>query len=395
MKTKTLILFCMAAFVFASCNNSQPDSVRPVSKTVFSGKVQKGPFAEGSSVDIISLDKDLSQTGQVFTTTIRDKQGTFEQRNLQLSSQYVELRATGYYFNEVSGKLSEAPLTLSAVADLADVDNVNVNILTTLERGRILNLTSNGISFQKAKQQAHKEVLALFGMKPSDVDNAEMLDIEEDAQLLAVSAIVQGLRPTAEVTRLISNIASDLSEDGTLDNAGLASVLKNNASNMKAETLVKNMRDYDIVFDYSAQDVEVWLESFDKNTSYKQTEFVEYPAEGKYGVNVLAEETEFFVNEYYSFAATTPAWASLSIMISGEMEWYFQALPAAPQNWDITEFAEGSINTQTFTVIEPGKESDLKFHVKVPGTLTFTYYEYGFEPTQVKEVNFNAKDEEE
>lgn len=388
MKLKTIIMFCIAACVFAACNNSQVDVLRPVNKTVFTGKVQKGPFVEGSSVDIICLDKDFSQTGKVFTTTIRDKQGTFEQRNMQLSSQFVELRATGYYFNEVSGKLSESPLTLTAVADLADVDNINVNILTTLERERMLNLINGGMTFQNAKQQAHKEVLAVFGMIPSQVNSAEMLDIEEDAQLLAISAIVIGLRPAAEVTRLISNIASDMAEDGIVDNAASLSVLTNNATTLKAETIADHMREYGIEYDYSAKDVQDWLDAFKNNTSYEQTEYVVYPEEGKYGINVLAEGREFFVNEQYSFAAITPAWASLSVMISGRMEWYFQALPSKPQNWDISEFTDGSLNTQTFTVVESGKESDLKFHVLVPGSLTFTYYEYGTEPTKVKKVNF-------
>ena len=53
--------------------------------------------------------------------------------------------------------MSEAPLTLFAVADLSVIDNVNVNILTTLERPRIYQLLSQGKSFAAARYQADNE----------------------------------------------------------------------------------------------------------------------------------------------------------------------------------------------------------------------------------------------
>ena len=392
MKAK-LSTFCILALIFAGCNNSQPDSIRPVSKTVFTGKVQKGPFVEGSSVDIFELAQDFSQTGKVFTTTILDKQGTFEQRDMQLSSQFAELRATGYYFNEVNGKLSESPLTLTAVADISDIDNVNVNILTTLERERIYYLIGKGMNFHNAKNQAHKEVLDIFGMTPKQVEEAEMLDIEDNVQLLVISAIAQGLRPTAEVTQLVANIAFDIASDGKLDNAALASVLKNNAAGIKAATLVKNMQEYDMNCDYKESEVNEWLQSFEANTTYQQTEYITYPEESIYGENVLAEGTEFQVEEYYSFAALTPAWASLFVEITGTEEWHFQVLPDGPINWTKTKFEtrgedENKYNYQKFTVTQPGMLSVLKFKVLVPSRVTFTFYEYGSEPKREKTVIF-------
>lgn len=235
-----------SALVLTSCENNTPEKITPVKKEIITGKVQKGPFVEGSSVRIFSLDKDFSQNGNAFLTSIIDKQGSFEQRDMQLASQFVELLASGYYFNEVNGELSTSPLTLSAIADISSADNVNVNILTTLERERILFLVGKGSGFSNAKEQAHREVLAIFGMTPREVDDAVNLNVEQDAQMLAISAIVQGVRSTAEVTQLIANIASDIREDGSLDDTRTASVLKNNAMGLKPDELVANMANYDL-----------------------------------------------------------------------------------------------------------------------------------------------------
>ncbi|MBQ7209402.1 MAG: hypothetical protein IJS05_00685, partial [Paludibacteraceae bacterium] len=191
---KKNLLFALALVLFVGCSSNAPDRLTSVNKTIFTGKVQKGPFVIGSTVDIFELDRTLSQSGKMFATTISDASGSFYQRNLQLGSQFVELRASGFYFNEVSGKLSDSPLTLFAIADISSADNVNVNILTTLECSRLLTLVSEGKNFANAKRQAHEEVLALFGMTTQDVGSAETLDIETDAQLLVVSAIVQGRR---------------------------------------------------------------------------------------------------------------------------------------------------------------------------------------------------------
>ena len=76
-----------------------------------SGYVQKGPYVQGTEITVRELDNSLSPTGRTFTGTIDDNTGTFSAKG-DLSSPYVELSADGYYFNEVSGSLSTAKLTL-------------------------------------------------------------------------------------------------------------------------------------------------------------------------------------------------------------------------------------------------------------------------------------------
>ena len=115
-KFKLLILSLIAGFAFCmySCDSDsdnleteQQEVESPILKKAgFSGYVQKGPFSNGSSVTIAELDKNLNQTGKTYFTTISDNLGSFEKKNIALVSNFVTLKADGYYFNEVSGKTS-------------------------------------------------------------------------------------------------------------------------------------------------------------------------------------------------------------------------------------------------------------------------------------------------
>lgn len=371
-----------ALLLLVGCSANTPDVARPTQKSLLSGKVQKGPFVEGANVDIFELNAQLGQTGKSFSTTIIDKDGSYMQRDLQLSSQFVEIRAGGFYFNEVTGKLSEAPLTLFAVADITTLDNVNVNILTTLERQRIYQLISQGKNFAAARRQAHTEALAIFGFTPAQASEAHAMNIEDDAMLLTVSAIVQGMHSTAEITQLITSLSSDLQDNGVIDNPALTSALMNNFIGLKADKLVSNLADYEVT--YTKEDVQTYLDLFEANTNYTQSEFVSYPEQSLYGDNVLVGGV-FEAGKNYSFAALTPAWAPLRIEVRGSAstEWYFELAPDAPQNWRANRYTvvDDLYSTQTFTVIEPGRESVLKFGAPFqPDTLTFTFYEADNEP---------------
>ena len=75
------------------------------------------------------LDSSMTPTGNTFTGTIDDNTGSFSIKGT-LAYKIVELSADGYYFNEVSGSLSTATLTLQALSDLTDSSSVNVNLFS-------------------------------------------------------------------------------------------------------------------------------------------------------------------------------------------------------------------------------------------------------------------------
>jgi len=81
------------------------------------------------------LDSNMPPTGTTFTGTIDDNTGSFCVKGT-LINKIVELSAEGYYFNEVSGSLSTATLTLSALSDLTESSSVNFNLMTHLEKKR-------------------------------------------------------------------------------------------------------------------------------------------------------------------------------------------------------------------------------------------------------------------
>jgi len=140
---------------------------------------------------LAELTSELVQTGKSFSTEIYDNRGSFEFNNIELSSQFVELKADGFYYNEVTGDRSSARLILCALSDLTDKNSLNVNLLSHLEKGRVYYLISRGARFLDAKKTAQGEILKMFSFEKSDMPVSELLDISKEgddhAILLAIS----------------------------------------------------------------------------------------------------------------------------------------------------------------------------------------------------------------
>ena len=225
-KLQLLFLTTILALAFSlllSCSEKDENSSSSGSGTssnTVSGYVQKGPFIQGTVITVWELDSSLVQTGRTFIGTIDDNTGTFNARG-NVVSPYVELSAVGYYFNEVSGSLSTAPLTLQALSDLNDNSSVNVNLMTHLEKKRVEYLIDAGSTFTTAKSQAQAEIMKIFNIENVSLGSSETLDISKsgdgNAVLLAISAILQSDKTEAELTELLSTINTDIRTDGTLD----------------------------------------------------------------------------------------------------------------------------------------------------------------------------------
>ena len=117
----------------ADTSSSEETNTSSSSAVTISGKVQKGPYVQGTEITVRELDSTMTPTGNTFTGTIDDNTGSFGIKGT-LTNKTVELSAIGYYFNEVSGSLSNATLTLSALSDVTDISSVNVNLMTHLEK---------------------------------------------------------------------------------------------------------------------------------------------------------------------------------------------------------------------------------------------------------------------
>ena len=211
------------------------------------GSAQKGPFNNGTSINIAELSNALAPTGKNYSSQITDNSGRFNVAQVQLESPYVELRANGYYFNEVSNQVSSGQLTLYAISNLSGKTSLNVNILTHLEKNRIINLMSgdNPLTYAQAKIQAQEEVLNIFEYSRANMPESELLDISQDgaanAKLLAISAILQGDQTVGQMSELLANISTDITADGTIENTTIRNTLINNAANLDFEQIRSNL----------------------------------------------------------------------------------------------------------------------------------------------------------
>jgi hypothetical protein len=90
----------------------------PSPRVTLSGAVAKGPFVRGSSVSASPVDAAGMPTGESFSTETTDDAGRFD---LTMDVEgTVLLEAEGYYYNEVTSRLSAAPNTLRSHHSFAE-----------------------------------------------------------------------------------------------------------------------------------------------------------------------------------------------------------------------------------------------------------------------------------
>jgi hypothetical protein len=362
------------------------------------GYVQKGPFLNGTAINIAELSSDMIPTGKNFSSQIIDNKGTFEIKNVDFASVFVDLKADGYYFNEIENKSSNAQLTLYALSDITDSTNLNVNILTTLERSRIYYLISNGSTFSDAKRQAQAEFLKIFEIQKPDINMSEYLDIslqgDDNAILLAISAIVQGYLAVAEMSELVANMSTDMREDGILNSNTLGETLINNASILKTSEIRSNLenRYESLGINASIPDFEKYVKQFIDSTDYIPTNEIVYPKTYNSKTNILVDSS-FIVEPgiFYTMAAYLPKGTSIKILCK----------PSLGYDWGAAGFAfSGSgytfENNYPDSLIYTATGNDLTISIQVmfgesapvvPTSIDILIYENNsIDPTRIKTV---------
>lgn len=241
---QAIVVMFFAVLFLAACGDDNKNAggtvedgevVAIVDKTI-SGVSQKGPFVNGSSVTVQELNgKTLAQTGLGFEGKIKNDLGEFSVKVNKLESQYALLKANGYYRNEVRGDKSKGQVTLYALTDLSNRDEVNVNLLTHLAYERSLYLaTVDTLSVAKAKKQAEAEIFKSFGIE-GNFAAAEDLNIfgadDQSAALLAVSILMQSDLSEGDFSERLADYAADIESDGIWNDAKTATEIADWASN--------------------------------------------------------------------------------------------------------------------------------------------------------------------
>ena len=252
---KRVVFAIFAALLIFSCgeeplpepgNGNGTDTPTPSGKTwSVNGSVQKGPFTQGTSITIQALDEKLDPTGKNYSTKTTDDAGLFAIGS-QIESRYVEIIATGYYFNEIEGKVSSSTLTLRSLSDLSEEGKTNVNLLTTLESDRMMALVKGGKSVAEARKQAEQEIFAVFNIPNTVGDTGfDKMDItggtDADAILLAISASLQAGRTVGELSELISKIAGEVATAGKLETDRIRTQILDGCKKVDADAVRDNL----------------------------------------------------------------------------------------------------------------------------------------------------------
>ncbi len=321
-------------FTTVACNKEEVDVAGLYS---VSGYVQKGPYLNGTNVTLYELSDELAPTGKSFTSQIYDNRGTFNFDVLELQSQYAELMANGFYFNETDNINSPAQLTLFAITDLTNKSALNVNVLSHLERRRVKHLLAEGMEFKEAKKQAQMEILRIFEIEKTDIPESEILDIsmpgDDNGILLALSVILQGHLPVAGLSELLANIGYDIMEDGNLTYDELGVALINNANILKLEEIRTNLtnRYRALGMDVNVPDFEKYVQQFVENTGYVATNIITYPSVYNSEVNLLADSSFVIKTGFYAMAAYMPLGRSLKVVCK----------PTEGTDWGMARFHVG------------------------------------------------------
>lgn len=249
MKKNVLFLWLVAAAIvlFAGCGASSPTSPAQI-PTAIEGYIQKGPFILGSTVYVQELDDRLIPTGKTYFTTTSDDLGAFSLAGT-IESPYGEITTSGFYFNEITGALSDAPLTLRTLSELSSTGtNINVNVLTTLARNRMEYLINTGGQiFADARTQAESELLEIFHITgETGILNFDKMNFSEsgasNAILLAISATLQGTNTVGQLSEFISKVIKDIETDGTLGTT-YTNTIKNNQKVLSLGKIRDNVKD--------------------------------------------------------------------------------------------------------------------------------------------------------
>ncbi|MCE2594036.1 putative Ig domain-containing protein [Motilimonas cestriensis] len=218
-------------------SNSEPNSV------IVNGAVEKGPFIIGTNVTIGKLNNLGQPVDSTLTTQTTNDLGDFsfsyEKDTL------VQIKANGYYRNEITGELSAGTLNLRSVYVVSSEgqQRAHVNILTHLTSNRVIELISFGSPAAEAISTAEDEMLTLLDeIVPSPaIDSFASLGLYDttagdvgNAYLTLISSLFyqyslnlasgNSTSPDAELTLVLNELANDFADGNVEDTTVFESI---------------------------------------------------------------------------------------------------------------------------------------------------------------------------
>jgi hypothetical protein len=202
------------------------------------------------------------------------------------------------------------------------------------------------------------------------------------------------------MSELLANISLDIKTDGKLHDSALGSQLMNNVAYLDLNQVTSNMQNkysgLGIPMNVNSDELKSYVDQFKNNSGFKQTLFINYPTNGKYGLNILADSfvvakqlDDNGIPVQYSVRAELPAGnSSLKIIIKTISQANGDAwggfYPSSLENWLASSW-DNNLRGNTWTVYESGIPADGA--VFLDSDCTIEYYENGATvPTKVKVI---------
>jgi len=195
-----------------------PDGFAPGNEATEAGTgwIQKGPLLEGSQVTIRVLDAELTVVDTLETQVDRSD-GRFHFRGV--SDGPVQVEATGQWFDEAFGEVSDTPITLRGFAR-ADRP-VYVNVFTHLAHDLAVAHVEAGADIQSAMQPSELWVHEALDLAPPSLDVSAWLGefhLDHETPRVAAytiwaSAVVVEAAEDGSVSEWLDTLAIDLAED--------------------------------------------------------------------------------------------------------------------------------------------------------------------------------------
>lgn len=213
--------------VKASADDTKKIENKKVESVKVSGYAQKGPFVDGTTINIYGLDDKLEETKVKFSGKTSGDSGHFSIKDITLDNQYALIEVSGFFENLMTWKATSGTRTkLHAIVDLSAGKsvNANVNLFTELEYERVKQLVLNEkYNVPAAKKHATAEILGLFDVKGSKdltVTSVSLADTGSvGASLYAFAVMMIADLSTSKFGNRLDDFNEDFAQDGSWDDA--------------------------------------------------------------------------------------------------------------------------------------------------------------------------------
>ncbi|MHB8872754.1 MAG: Kelch repeat-containing protein [Myxococcaceae bacterium] len=225
------------------------------------GVVQKGPLLVGTPVLVSKVESNGDISDLITLASIEDSVGAF---SFQMAAPgAVELVATGYFFNEVTGDVSAGTLTLKGLSQIqpGGDQHANLNVLTHITSGRVRELMrTQQLDVAAASLIAQAELVAalqsvlpiqdpgsfaaldLYGGATSGLGNAYLLALSAALFKYAdIEAAGGATSAEARLSLLLNLLERDLADDGLIGQAGFLDKLTIALRQLHPDRIAENL----------------------------------------------------------------------------------------------------------------------------------------------------------